>query len=322
MIKYNEKITNKNFLITGASGFVGSIIAKEILQLGGKVIGIDNLFKGNLKNIENLKIYNKFKFYQIDLLNYTKIEKLSKNIDYIIHEADLISVDESTKCPHKYLNNNVNSMINILESARVNKVKKVIYASSAAVYGDKKINKESVKTKEKSSYGLTKKIEEDMAKFYTKQYKVNTIGLRYFNIYGENQNLNSEILPVIPTFIRDILKYKKVCIYGSKNIERDFVYIKDIVHANLLACIVDRKADGKVFNIGSGHATSLYDLAKLIQKLLNIQNINIEIQNKRRGDIEKSVANIENSKKYLKYIPQYTLEEGLKQCINYYIENM
>lgn len=322
MIKHNKNITNKKFLITGVAGFVGSSIAKEILLLEGKVVGIDNLATKNLKNIEELQKQNKFKFYQVDLLNYKKIEKLCKNIDYIIHEADLILVDESIKNPYNYLHNNINSMINILEAARVNEVKKVIYASSAAVYGDKKVNKENVKSEEKSSYGLTKKLEEDIAKFYTKQYKVNTVGLRYFNIYGENQNLNSKILPVIPTFIRDISKYNKVCIYGSKNIERDFVYIKDIVNANLLACIADRKANGKVFNIGSGYATSLHDLANLIQKLLNIQNISIEIQNKRKGDIEKSVANIENSKKYLKYIPQYTLEEGLKQCINWYIENI
>ena len=319
MFEKDSKIADKNFLITGVAGFVGYNISSEILSLGGNVIGLDALYNAN---IEDLQKSSKFKFYQIDLTNYSKLKKVCKNIDYIIHEADLISVNESIYIPQKYIHNNINAMKNILEIARENKVKKVVYASSAAIYGNRKSNKESIKEDIKSIYGLTKSIEENMAKFYTKQYKVSTIGLRYFNIYGERQNIKNSELPVIPSFIQGILKHGKIHIYGSTSIERDFVYIKDIVHANLLACIADKKVNGRVFNIGSGHATSLYDLAKLIQKLLNIQNVDIEIQNKRKGDIEKSVANIENSKKYLKYIPHYNLEEGLKQCINWYRENI
>lgn len=319
MFEENSKILDKNFLVTGVAGFVGYHISSKILSLGGKVIGIDALYN---TNIENLKKTSKFKFYQIDLTNYSKLKKVCKNIDYIIHEADLISVNESIYIPRKYMHNNINAMANILEIARENKVKKVVYASSAAIYGNRKSNKENAKEDIKSTYGLTKSIEENMAKFYTKQYKVNTIGLRYFNIYGEGQNIKNSELPVIPSFIQGILKHGKIYIYGSTSIERDFVYIKDIVHANLLACIAGKEANGRVFNIGNGYATSLYDLTKLIQKLLNIQNVDIEIQNKRKGDIEKSVANIENSKKYLKYIPQYNLEEGLKQCINWYRENI
>lgn len=317
------KIDNKNFLITGVAGFIGFNIASRILSFGGRVIGIDNLSNDKSGNIKKLNKLVGFKFFNIDLSNYEKVEDISKNVDYIIHEADLILVNESIEEPKKYINNNVNSMMNILEAARQNKVKKVIYASSAAVYGSKEANKENVKTDVNSIYGLTKKIEEDMANVYYKLYGVNTIGLRYFNVYGKYQTFNNNNSTVIPSFVRGALKEKKICIYGDENIQRDFIYIEDIINANLLACVTDNKLTfGKIFNIGTGKATTLKELAEIISKILCTDNISIEIKNGRKGDIKKSVANIENSKKQLEYIPQYTLEEGLKLCIDWYIKNI
>ena len=306
-----KKIVNKTFVITGVAGFIGGNIAKKILLLGGKVIGIDNLSSKASNNIKYLKNISNFRFCNIDLLNYYELEKECKNIDYIIHQADFTSISESMEKPLKYINNNVLAMSNILEIARKNKIKRVIYSSSASVYGN-------IKSNPKSIYGLTKQIEENLVQFYTKQYKVNTIGLRYFNIYGVGQKESNS---VINSFLKGILEKRQITVYKNLNIERDFVYIEDVVNAIVLACIASNKANGKIFNIGTGKATSLEQLIELIKKISKINNINILIEKSRKEEIVKSVADIEKSKKYLNYIPSYTLEEGLKKCIDWYIQN-
>lgn len=296
-----------NILITGGAGFIGSNLANE-LSKNNKVIVLDDLSRGKRENLNR-----KIKFIKGSITNYNLVEKLTKNIDHIFHLAALISGEESLQNPVRTVEINSLGTLNILKASLKNNVKKVIFSSSAAVYGDTNEipTKETTNVNPLSPYAITKLDGE----FYCRVYKesgLKTCSLRYFNVYGPNQDLNSDYSAVIPVFINNVLRNKDLILYNSGKQTRDFIFVKDVVNANILAM---NKLEG-IFNVGSGKETSIKKLAETITKVTDSKS-KMKNAPKKIGDAERSVSDISKIKKF-GWKPEYTLEQGLKETISYF----
>ena len=233
------------------------------------------------------------------------------------------SVPRSINSPLIYTDNNILGTHNMMQAAVENNVKKFVFASSSSVYGDsKKLPKEEGEEGNiLSPYAFTKKVDEEMAKLYYDIYGLNTIGLRYFNVFGKRQDTKSAYAAVIPMFIKKVLNKEQPIINGDGTQSRDFTYIENVIEANLKACLANEQANGKVFNIAYGERISLNDLYNKISILLN-SNIKPIYGNERKGDIKHSLANIEKAKEFLKYNPKFDINTGLELTINWYINNL
>jgi UDP-glucose 4-epimerase len=302
------------YLVTGGAGFIGSNIAGTLTGQG-EVLIMDDLSTGKYRNIESL-VNEGVRFYESSILNTEKLLEITKEVDYIFHQAALPSVARSIKDPIKTNNVNVSGTLNILEAARTNHVKKVIYASSSSVYGDSKTlpKKESMIPNPISPYAVSKLTSEYYCRAYSKIFGLPTVCLRYFNVYGKKQNPYSEYSAVIPKFITLILQGKQPTINGDGNHTRDFTYIKDVVQANLKA--MKPNTEG-IFNIAYGEKTSLNELAYKIMKLTDIY-VDVNYGPERPGDIKDSLADISKAKKELEYRPKYNINRGLKETIEWY----
>jgi UDP-glucose 4-epimerase len=302
------------YLITGGAGFIGSNIAGTLMGQG-EVLIIDDLSTGKYRNIEPL-VNEGVRFYESSILDTEKLITITKEVDYIFHQAALPSVARSIKDPIKTNNVNVSGTLNILEAARTNHVKKVIYASSSSVYGDSKTlpKKESMIPNPISPYAVSKLTSEYYCRAYSKIFGLPTVCLRYFNVYGQKQNPYSEYSAVIPKFITLILQGKQPTINGDGNHTRDFTYIKDVVQANLKA--MKPNTEG-IFNIAYGEKTSLNELVYKIMELTDIY-VDVKYGPERPGDIKDSLADISKAKKELEYRPKYNINRGLKETIEWY----
>ncbi len=289
---------NKKVLVTGGAGFIGSHIVDELLLLGYEVTVLDNFVNGKIKNIYGKGV----KLYVGDIRNSLP-NKIMKNVDYIIHQGALINVLESMYNPTEYCDVNVTGTLNILEQARKYNVKRVVLASSSAV--------ENIS----SPYGLTKSLCEQYAKLYHKIYGLETICLRYFNVYGERQSITGEGT-VIPNFITKLLKKEQPIICGTGKQTRDFIYVKDVAKANILALNSPFPLN-PVYSIGTGNKTSIISLYKEIKGLLGI-NIDPVYNKARKGDILDSVAFPNREKAELEWTSKVKLLEGLKRTIKWY----
>jgi len=303
-------------LVTGGAGFIGSNLVNRLVKQNHDVKIIDNFTRGKMSNISHLK--NKIKIIKGDIRNIKTIKECVKDVDYIFHEAACVSVSESIKYPMMINDVNINGTLNILIAARDSNIKKVIYASTCAVYGNvKKIPiKEDSNTDPLSIYALTKFFGEEYCKIFYKLYGINIVILRYFNVYGPKQSYNSSpYTAVIPNFITKMLNGEQPTIYGDGEQARDFVFIEDIVDANILAMNV-KKINGEVFNIGSGTSTTINELVKKISSLLNIEVIPNYIPSN-KGDIRLSLADIQKAKEILGFEPKYDLMKGLNETIRW-----
>ena len=315
---------NTTFLVTGGAGFIGSNLCEALLEKGCKVRCLDDLSNGFRHNIEEFLTNPNFEFIEGDITNYDVCLKASKNVDYILHQAAWGSVPRSIEMPQFYEVVNIQGTLNMLEAARVNNVKKFIYASSSSVYGDEP-NLPKVEGKEGnllSPYALTKRVNEEYAKLYTKLYGLETIGLRYFNVFGRRQNPDGAYAAVIPKFIKLLLNDEQVEIYGDGKQSRDFTYIDNVIEANLKAALSGKEAAGKTFNIAYGGREFLIDVYGEIAKILGKEHIKPIFKQPRAGDIRHSNASIENAKKYLGYDPIWDFKKGLAQSIEWYKENL
>ncbi|MGD9886440.1 MAG: SDR family NAD(P)-dependent oxidoreductase [Bacilli bacterium] len=306
----------RKFLVTGGAGFIGNEICRLLISLGHEVIAFDNLSSGHIENLSDLYNNPKFKFIKGDVTNYQQCLEASRNADYIIHQAALVSVPRSIEEP--LLNNeiNVKGFVNVLEAARSNLVKKVVYASSSAVYGD---NTDEIKVEERtgsllSPYALSKQANEWYAKLYTKLYNLPTTGLRYFNVYGPKQDPSSVYSGVISIFFKKAKNHEDFTIFGDGSITRDFIHVADVAKANLQACLFEN-AKGEVYNIGTGRFVSIKELANLVIKVTKARS-KINYEKARFGDIQYSCANVNKALKQLGFQASITLEEGLKQMVN------
>jgi len=307
---------NIKVVITGGAGFIGSHIVEYWVSKEVEVHVIDNLRSGNIKNIESFKNVH---FHEVSITDRDAVFDILENVTYIHHLAAMISVPESIQKPLECVNINIYGLLNVLDAAVKHEAKKIIHSSSAAVYGE---NPESPKEismapKPKSPYGITKLDGEYYLQVYEENYNLKGTALRYFNVFGPRQDPKSQYAAAIPIFISKALKDEPFIIYGDGEQTRDFVYVKDVVQANILA-ITNEKESG-VFNVGRGDAISINQIAKLIISETK-SNSKIIYEKARPGDIKHSLASIRLSELHLNYLPKYNLVDGLKDTIKYFVE--
>ncbi len=307
-------------LVTGGAGFIGSHIIRHLLERGYETTCLDNFdptYDINTKkgNISPFLENNNFELIEGDIRDRELLKKAITDIDYIFHEAALVSVVESMKNPARTIEINTIGTFNILEAAISGNVKKVILASSAAVYGDSPVlpKKESMIPVPKSPYAISKLDCEYAARIYFEEHGLKTTSLRYFNVYGPRQDPTSPYAAAIPIFLQKALKNQEIRIYGDGMQTRDFVFVNDVVHANEL---VMSKGDGKTFNVANGIATSINEIAEKIIKQTGSKST-IIYEKERSGDIKHSVADITEISK-IGFKPEYDMNKGLKNTIEWY----
>jgi len=323
-IYHDTDLSSTRFLITGGAGFIGSHITEYLLHHGaGKVLVVDNLSTGNPKNIEPFSKYDNFDFHQEDVNDFDKVYSFCQQVDYVVHHAALGSVPRSIEDPQSTHHANATGFLSVLEASRKAKVKRLVYASSSSVYGD---SEELPKTENhlgnpKSPYAITKLMNEQYARLYSRIHDMEIIGLRYFNIFGPKQNPSGPYAAAIPIFILAALKGETVNVYGDGNQSRDFTFVQNTVQANMKAMFASGDICGTEYNIACGERYSLNDVINIIEELTG-KRLNVNYTDKREGDIMHSMANIDKASKILKFNPEIQLKEGMEQSIAWYMKNM
>jgi len=327
-----EKIKNwfkdkkLRFLVTGAAGFVGTNLALRLLELGQSVTGIDSFITGRISNIEHINNFARengktdgFKFIKGDLNDAEFCKNAAENIDYVFHEAAIASVPWSLKEPHLFHSNNDAAFFNILNASRLSTVKRFIYASSSAVYGtDSNIPSVEDNIGEPLSvYGAAKLTNEIYAKAFFNSFGFESIGFRYFNIYGKFQDPYSAYAAVIPIWVKKILSNERFIINGDGTTTRDFCYVDDIVDINLLAVMYGGEKKPGVYNAGIGKSVSLNELVQTLKEFFG-NDIQYEHGPFRGGDIKYSEADITRAERELGFNPKFSLKGGLGQTLEYY----
>ena len=316
-------LENSLFLVTGGAGFIGSNLCEAILSMGHRVRVLDNLATGYEKNIAVFRDNPKFEFVEGDIRDFAICDRVCRGVDYVLHHAAAVSVPESIEKPVEYTMTNIMGTVNMMEAAAKNGVKKFVYASSSAVYGDDKTmpKREEMLGNRLSTYAVTKFAAEEYAQQYTMHYGLDCYGMRYFNVYGRRQDPNGAYAAVIPKFIECLLRDEPPTINGDGEQSRDFVYVEDVVQANLLACVAPHEAAGEAYNVASGKRLSLNEMYAVLSELLG-KDLKPVFAPERKGDIRHSGADISKIKKKLGYAPEYDFEKGIKEAIQWYKENL
>lgn len=324
-MSYKELVFPENslFLVTGGAGFIGSNLCEAILEMGYKVRCLDDLSTGKQENVDMFLNNPNYEFIKGDIKDLETCKKACENVDYVLNQAAWGSVPRSIEMPLFYANNNIIGTVNMLEAARIQGVKKFVYASSSSVYGDEPNlpKKEGREGNLLSPYALTKRVDEEFAKMYTKFYGLDTYGMRYFNVFGRRQDPDGAYAAVIPKFLKLLLNGETPTINGDGKQSRDFTYIDNVIEANLKACLAPSNAAGEAFNIAYGGREYLIDIYYGLTKALNI-NIEPNFGPDRAGDIKHSNADISKAKELLGYNPEYSFEKGIELAINWYKENL
>lgn len=307
----------EKIVITGGAGFIGSHIAEECVARGFDVKIIDNLKTGSLENLAKIK--SDIVFVEGDILDLSLLEKEFVGAVYVIHQAALVSVPESIKFPLLSDEINAKGTLNVFEAARRTNVKRVVYASSSAVYGNPTtfpISEKSV-CDPLSPYAAQKFIAEKYARVYSNLFDISFIGFRYFNVFGPRQRAESSYAGVIPRFVKALISGESVHIFGDGSATRDFVFVKDVASVVVDSCHASLSQKNEVLNIGSGKSISVNDTAALVNKVLNIKSIPC-YEAPREGDIAHSLADITKAKELLGFSPRMSFEEGLSETVVWY----
>lgn len=317
-------------LITGGAGFIGSNLCEYLLPKGYTVVCLDNFSTGHRYNIESLLLNENFTVIEGDIRNYKDCQKAVENVDFVLHQAGLGSVPRSIADPISTNEVNIDGFLNMLTAAKEANVKRFIYAASSSTYGDSvslpKV--EHVIGSPLSPYAITKYVNELYASVFSSNYGIETIGLRYFNVFGRRQDPNGAYAAVIPKFVSQLIKYENPIINGDGNYSRDFTYIDNVIQMNELAMLTtNSKAINTVYNVAYGERTTLNDLMKYLQNELvifdsKIADVKTIYGPSRAGDIPHSLASIDKAKVLLGYNPQFSLQTGLKVSIKWYWENL
>lgn len=325
-----NQIINKKILVTGGAGFIGSNLCEYLLEYDNQVVCLDNFATGRMQNIQHLFENPNFTLIVGDIRNIADCHKAATGVDYILHEAALGSVPRSINDPITTNDVNVFGFLNMLVAARDANVKKFVYAASSSTYGDSEAlpKVEENIGKPLSPYAITKYVNELYADIFYRTYGLNTIGLRYFNVFGRKQDPNGAYAAVIPKFVMQLMKHESPVINGDGNYSRDFTYIDNVIQMNVLAMLTENpEAMNTVYNTAFGDRTTLNDLMESLKKYLSvfdaeIGNISTIYGPNRIGDIPHSLASIDKAKKILGYNPKFSMQEGLEQAVNWYWENL
>jgi len=326
----NINLVNKNILVTGGAGFIGSNLCDALLKKGNKVVCLDNFATGKRENIEQFLEDPNFILIEGDIRKLEDCIRATKDIDYVLHQAALGSVPRSIKDPITSNDVNVSGFLNMLVASRDNGVKRFVFAASSSTYGDSESmpKVEEVIGKPLSPYAITKYVNELYADIFSKTYGLETIGLRYFNVFGRKQDPNGAYAAVIPKFVSQLMKGESPVINGDGNYSRDFTYIDNVIQANLLSLVTtNKKAINTVYNVAYGDRNTLNDLMGYLKHYLSefdsrILNINVINGPNRLGDIPHSHASVQKAKELLNYNPQFNLQKGLKESVKWYWENL
>ncbi len=321
-------LTNSRVLITGGAGFIGSNLVEALLKAGNQVICLDNLSTGKEANIAEFLSDKNFTFIKRDVRDQDSCRNACEGVEFVFHHAALGSVPRSIRNPVFTSEVNIIGFLNVLIAARDAKVRKFIYASSSSVYGDDEtLPKLEVRTgKPLSPYAVTKCANELFAENFSRLYGMETIGLRYFNVFGKKQDPDGAYAAVIPKFIASLIKHESPVIHGDGTISRDFTYVDNVIQANQLASLLPAASpSSSVFNIACGHSTSINELFLYIQTELAKYDSKIALIDPiyglpRQGEILHSNADICNATKVLGYSPEYNVKEGLKETVKYYLQ--
>lgn len=309
------------FLVGGGAGFIGSNICEALINMGYTVRCLDDLSTGKYENIEPLIENERFTFIKGDIRNLDTCLEASKGADYVLNQAAWGSVPRSIEMPLLYEEINIRGTLNMMEAARVNGVKKFVYASSSSVYGNTPTlpKKEGQEGKVISPYALTKKVDEEYGRLYKELYGLDTYGLRYFNVFGRRQDPDGMYAAVIPKFIKQLLHGEVPTINGDGRQSRDFTYIDNVIEANLRACHASGEAAGQAFNIGAGGRLYLIDIYNHLCKALG-KEVEPNYGPARKGDVRDSNADISKARELLGYDPEYDFEKGIALAIDWYKE--
>lgn len=311
------------FLVTGGAGFIGSNLCEAILKMGYKVKCLDDLSTGKQANVDLFLDNPNYTFIKGDIKDLDTCMTACEGVDYVLNQAAWGSVPRSIEMPLFYEKNNIMGTLNMMEAARQQGVKKFVYASSSSVYGDHPVlpKKEGQEGNLLSPYALTKRVDEEFAKLYTRLYGLDTYGMRYFNVFGRRQDPDGAYAAVIPKFIKMLMNGETPTINGDGMQSRDFTYIENVIEANLKACLAPHEAAGNAFNIAYGGREYLIDIYHSLTRALG-KDIEPNFGPDRAGDIKHSNADISKAREMLGYDPDYDFDSGLKLAIDWYVENL
>ena len=321
---------NKNILVTGGAGFIGSNLVEELLRLGNKITCLDNFATGKRENIQPFLSNPNFTLIEGDIRDLETCRKAVKNQEYVLHEAALGSVPRSINDPITTNDVNISGFLNMLVASRDEGIKRFVYAASSSTYGDSKAlpKVEDKIGKPLSPYAITKYVNELYADVFAKTYGMECIGLRYFNVFGRRQDPNGAYAAVIPLFVKKFITHESPVINGDGEYSRDFTYVDNVVQMNLRALTTtNSEAVNQVYNTAFGERTTLNQLVEYLKEYLSaydkeIANVEVLHGPNRAGDIPHSLANVDKAKTLLNYNPQFSMRQGLKEACDWYWENL
>lgn len=320
----------KHILITGGAGFIGSNLTEHFLSKGYKVTCLDNFATGHRHNIEPFLSNPNYTLIEGDIRNIETCHNATQDVDYILHQAALGSVPRSIKDPITSNDVNVSGFLNMLVAARDAGVKRFVYAASSSTYGDSESlpKVEDVIGRPLSPYAITKYVNELYADVFSKTYGIQTIGLRYFNVFGRRQDPNGAYAAVIPLFVKQLINHESPTINGTGDYSRDFTYIDNVIQMNELAMLTTNpEAINTVYNTAVGDRTTLNQLVAHLKDILSqhdsaIADVQIIHGPNRAGDIPHSLASIDKAKRLLGYNPTHVIRQGLEEAVTWYVENL
>jgi UDP-N-acetylglucosamine 4-epimerase len=330
MTEFQSKLQNKKVLVTGGAGFIGSNLCETLIDLNAQVVCLDNFATGHKHNLDKLIENKNFQLIEGDIRDLETCHKACKGVDYVLHEAALGSVPRSLADPITSNEVNISGFLNMLVAARDADVKRFVYAASSSTYGDsEKLPKiEDEIGKPLSPYAITKYVNELYADIFQDAYKLDTIGLRYFNVFGRKQDPNGAYAAVIPKFVMQFMKHESPLINGDGTYSRDFTYIDNVIQMNLRALTSENKeAVNEIYNTAVGDRTNLVELTQLLKKHLSefdpkIAEVEVKHGPNRVGDIPHSLASVDKAKDLLGYQPSHKIDAGLQEAVTWYWENL
>jgi UDP-glucose 4-epimerase len=307
-------------LVTGGAGFIGSHIAHRLIETGHQVVVLDNFFSGHRSNLAAIE--GRIRLVEGDVRDAATVEKCADGCDVVFHEAAIVSVPLSVERPQESHDVNIQGTLNVLQAARKAKVRRVVFASSAAIYGEEPTlpKVETMRAEPMSPYGVEKIAGEHYLATWSKLFGIESVALRYFNVFGPRQDPRSAYSGVISIFVDRIVAGRPITFYGDGTQCRDFVYVEDVVQANLLAA-TRAGVSGRVYNVARGRRTTLSELASLVEAAAG-RTVERSFSPPRAGDIKESVADISRARAELGYAPAVEVDEGLRRLVHYVRENV